>query len=80
VLYINVAKVDWKVAHVVVMAIHVCQCFVNRTSKFVRLSCCSRKTMVASKRYDTGSGRSPTSSLRNDQVCVPCLNALKFLP
>ena len=30
-------------------------------------------------RIYTGSGRSPTSSLRDDRVRVPCLNALKFL-
>ena len=29
-----------------------CQCFVNRTSKFIRLPHCSRKTMVASKRHE----------------------------
>ena len=28
---------------------------------------------------NTGLGRSPTSSLRDDRVRVPCLNALKFL-
>ena len=30
-------------------------------------------------RIYTGSGRSPTSSLRDDRVRVPHLNALKFL-
>ena len=39
--------------------------------------------MVASKRHDTriytGSGWSPTSSLRDDRVRVSRLNALKFL-
>jgi hypothetical protein len=30
-------------------------------------------------RIYTGSGWSPTSSLRDDQVCVPRLNALKLL-
>jgi hypothetical protein len=30
-------------------------------------------------RIYTGSGRSPTSSLRDDRVRVPRLNALKFL-
>ena len=29
-----------------------CQCFVNRTSKLIRLPRCSRKTMVASKRCE----------------------------
>ena len=27
------------------------RCFINRTSKLIRLSCCSRKMMVASKRH-----------------------------
>ena len=37
--------------------------------------------MVASKdtRIFTGSGQGLTFSLRDDRVCVPCLNALKFL-
>jgi hypothetical protein len=37
--------------------------------------------MVTSKnmRIYTGSGRSPTSSLRDDRVHVPRLNTLKFL-
>jgi hypothetical protein len=37
--------------------------------------------MVASKdtRIYTGSGRSPTSCLKDDRVCVPRLDALKFL-
>ena len=54
--------------------------FCQPTSEFIRVSCCSRKTMVASKdtRNYTGSGQSPTSSLREDRVCVPRLNALKF--
>jgi hypothetical protein len=30
-------------------------------------------------RVYTGSGQSPTSSLRDDRLCVPHLNALKFL-
>jgi hypothetical protein len=30
----------------------VCRCFVNRTIKFIRLSRCSRKTMVASNRHE----------------------------
>ena len=29
-----------------------CRCFVNRTSKFIRLPYCSRKMMVASKRHE----------------------------
>jgi hypothetical protein len=39
------------------------RCFVNRTSEFIRLSRCSRKTMVASKRHKIyiGLGRSPRS-------------------
>jgi hypothetical protein len=37
--------------------------------------------MITSKdiRIYTGSGQSPRSSLRDDQVCIPRLNALKFL-
>jgi hypothetical protein len=35
VLYIDVAKVYWEVADVIVMTIHVCQCFINRTNKFI---------------------------------------------
>ena len=29
-----------------------CQCFINQTSKFIRLPRCSRKMMVASKRHE----------------------------
>ena len=28
-----------------------CRCFVNQTTKFIRMPCYSRKTMVASKRH-----------------------------
>jgi hypothetical protein len=40
--------------------------FCQPTSEFIRMSRCSRKTMVASKdtRNYTGSGQSPMSSLR----------------
>ena len=42
--------------------------FCGPTSEFIRVSRCSRKTMVALKdtKSYTGSGRSPTSSLRDD--------------
>ena len=29
-----------------------CQCFINQTSKLIRLPCCFRKTMVASNRHE----------------------------
>ena len=47
--------------------VHQLSVFCHPMSEFIRMSCCSRKTMVASKdtRNYTGSGRSPTSSLRD---------------
>jgi hypothetical protein len=55
--------------------------FCQPTSGFIRVSNCSRKTIVASKdiRNYTGSGRGPMSSLRENRVRVPRLNVLKFL-
>jgi hypothetical protein len=45
VLHLNISKID--------LLVHMlCQCFINRTSKFIRLSRCSRKTMVASKSHE----------------------------
>ena len=51
--------------------------FCHPTSEFICVSCCSSKTMVASKdtRNYTGSDRSPMSTLRKDRVRVPRLNA-----
>jgi hypothetical protein len=34
------------------LVIRCCRCFVNQTSKLIRLPCCSRKMMVASKRHE----------------------------
>jgi hypothetical protein len=55
--------------------------FCHPTSEFIRMSRCSKKTMVASKdtRNYTSSGRSPTSSLRDrSSVCssIECSEVL----
>jgi hypothetical protein len=55
--------------------------FCQPTSEFIRVSRCSRKTMVASKdtRNYTSLGRSPTSSLRDGLSKCSLIECFKVL-
>jgi hypothetical protein len=76
VFHMDVVKIDRDVA-----SVSECRCFVDRLVNYTNVALLQEDNCSIQKdtRSYIGSGRSPTSSLRDDRVRVPRLNALKFL-